>query len=169
MFVEIKQLAYEEVQQFVELQQDRKTREYYQLINDDLQVITPQQETPSKNIEQHLLLLQDIHLHGGYIIGAFVGRTMVGFAALDCQYISGFRLRLAELIVAEKQQETAQALLLQIKKYACALEAEAIYICSTAEKSMVDFYLQQGARLAKKPDAYLKQLYEAEIHLELAL
>ncbi|MBQ0138758.1 MAG: hypothetical protein KBT36_05635, partial [Kurthia sp.] len=119
--------------------------------------------------EQRLLLVQDIHLHNGYVIGALVEGELVGMAALDCQYISGFRLRLAELVVLDGQQHAAVNLLNHVKAHARQLEAEGLYICATSSKEQIDFYLQQNARLAKRLDGYLRQLYEAEIHLEIPL
>lgn len=167
--MEIKKLAYDELQKFKELQREKSATAFYEEIEGDLKVTDIPKELYSMNPEQRLLLVQDIHLHNGYVIGAFVDGEMVGMAALDCQYISGFRLRLAELVIHGGQREVAVDLLNQVKQHAQQLEAEALYICAAASKEVIEFYLEQGAKLARRTDGYLRQLYEAEIHLDISL
>lgn len=119
--------------------------------------------------ESRALLIEDIHLHNGYIVGAFAAQQLVGFAALDCQYISGFRVRLAELIMPSNQESVQVQLLETINLKAQALEAEALYLCANNEERELQFYHQQGFVKATPVDSYLEQLYEEEIHLARSL
>lgn len=119
--------------------------------------------------EYRKLVIEDIHLHNGYIIGAFEGQKLVGFAVLDCQYISGFRLRLAELIVQMNEESIQIELLERVKLKARELEAEALYICANPVEEEIAFYKKAGAEESMRVDSYLKQLYEEEIHLVMAL
>lgn len=118
--------------------------------------------------EYRCLLIEDIHLHNGYIIGAFEEQELLGFAALDCQYISGFRVRLAELVARLNDETVQEALLERIKIKATELEAEALYICANPNESELEFYKNQGAKKAIAVDSYLQQLYEAEVHLAIS-
>lgn len=167
--MEIKQLTYNELQQFMQFKSEITFDRAYEVMDEQLIRTLTSECMPVVDFEQRLLLLQDIHLHGGYIIGAFMGDELVGLAALDCQYISGFRLRLAELVVKSNNRQVAQQLLAHTIKHAKQLEAEALYICANASQDEIDFYLEQGAQLAQRTDSYLSQLYEVEIHLELTL
>ncbi|MBQ0139659.1 MAG: hypothetical protein KBT36_10200, partial [Kurthia sp.] len=90
--MEFKKLTYEELQKLTVLQQKKVPTEFYEVIEGELKLTLNHKEVYSKNLEQRLLLVQDIHLHNGYVIGALVEGELVGMAALDCQYISGFRL-----------------------------------------------------------------------------
>lgn len=141
----------------------------YEVVNGQLTRKVTSECILAADFEQRLLLLQDIHLHGGYIIGAFIDDELVGLAALDCQYISGFRLRLVELVTKNNNRQVAEQLLARTIKHAKQLEAEALYICANASQDEIDFYLEQGAQLAQRSDSYLSQLYEVELHLELLL
>lgn len=167
--MKIKQLTYNELQQFMQLKTETTFEKAYEVVNDQLIRTVTNESIPVVDIEQRLLLLQDIHLHEGYIIGAFIGDELVGLAALDCQYISGFRLRLAELVVKSNNRQVAQQLHAHTIKHAKQLEAEALYICANASQDEIDFYLEKGAQLAQRTDSYLSQLYEVEIHLEIIL
>lgn len=167
--LEIKQLTYNELQQFMQFKSKVTVDRAYEVVDDQLIRTLTSECMPVTDFEQRLLLLQDIHLHGGYIIGAFMSDELIGLAALDSQYISGFRLRLAELVVKNKNRQVAQQLLARTIKQAKQLEAEALYICANASQEEIDFYLEQGAQLAKRADSYLSQLYEVELHLEIIL
>lgn len=115
-----------------------------------------------KNIsEEKMLLLEDLFMHEALIIGTVEGGEVTSFAALDCQYISGFRLRLVELVGGKELFERCKA-------YAIEKSAEALYIC-TADSTLLNFYKELGFIEPKRTDAYLEQLYEDTIHLELPL
>lgn len=115
-----------------------------------------------RNLSEHrMLLLEDLYAHQALIIGTIEDGEVTSFAALDCQYISGFRLRIVELV-------GDCALFEGLKTYAIEKSAEALYVC-TADSTLLNFYKELGFRDPARTDAYLEQLYEDTIHLELPL
>ena len=115
-----------------------------------------------RNLSEHrMLLLEDLYAHQALIIGTIEDGEVTSFAALDCQYISGFRLRIVELVGDHDLFE-------RLKTYAIEKSAEALYVC-TADSTLLNFYRELGFREPTRTDAYLEQLYEDTIHLELPL
>ncbi|GEK29758.1 MAG: hypothetical protein RR603_01335 [Kurthia sp.] len=115
-----------------------------------------------RNLSEHrMLLLEDLFMHEALIIGTVEDGEVTSFAALDCQYISGFRLRIVELVGDRDLFE-------RLKTYAIEKSAEALYVC-TADSTLLNFYKELGFRDPSRTDAYLEQLYEDTIHLELPL
>lgn len=167
--MKIRDLEYDELVQFLNIENMNTSME--RLNNKDSESYLQKGESleSTMNLEQRLLILQDIHLHRGYIIGAFEMDELIGLAALDSQYISGFRLRLVELIVRENKEQIKDELLTYLKNYAKDKEVESLYLCIENNKKEIDYYVQRGASIPQRHDSYLQQLYSSSVHLELAL
>ncbi len=110
---------------------------------------------------------------GGTFYAALDNSTMIGFVALENEFIGKNRdqLQLVFLYVSKnfRRKGIGTELLDLAKRKAKELGAEKLYISATPSKSTVDFYVNRGCKLADEINKQLFELEPEDIHLDLKL
>lgn len=110
---------------------------------------------------------------GGTFYAAFDNSTMIGFVALENEFIGKNKdqLQLVFLYVSKnfRRQGIATELLDLAKWKARELGAKKLYISATPSKSTVNYYINRGCKLADEINKKLFELEPEDIHLDLKL
>ena len=128
---------------------------------------------PPGEVEKYTPLLVDCHERGGWFYGLFEDGLLVGVAVLEQRFIgkSGDRLQLKFLQVSRafRGRGLGKRLFEMAKGVARKKGAAGLYISATPSEHTVNFYMQQGCKLAQEPDPELWELEPEDIHLECDL
>jgi len=123
--------------------------------------------------EQYSPILLDSFDLGGTFYGAFDGRTLVGAAVLDSQFIGRdkdqLQLKFLHVSRAYRRAGLGRALFQTAVSRAAELGARRLYISSTPSENTVDFYLRLGCRVTNDLNAALFELEPEDIHLEFTI
>ncbi|MFQ5976849.1 MAG: GNAT family N-acetyltransferase [Candidatus Heimdallarchaeota archaeon] len=130
-------------------------------------------EWSSKEKQQKIEVLREIHNRNGTIFGAFDESSVAGVIALDSEYIgrNNDQLNLAELFVSKQYRKmgVGKALVALVTQKAREMGVKKLYVSATPSQNTVDFYMKRGFRLAQEVNPKLFELEPEDIHLELEL
>ncbi|MHA2233691.1 MAG: GNAT family N-acetyltransferase [Candidatus Hodarchaeales archaeon] len=130
-------------------------------------------EWSSREKQQKIDVLREIHKRGGIIFGAFDESNVAGVIALDSEYIgwNNDQLNLAELFVSKgyRKMGVGKRLVALVKQKAREIGAKKLYVSATPSQNTVHFYLKRGFRLAQEVNPKLFELEPEDIHMELEL
>jgi len=126
-----------------------------------------------KDIDININNLYDLYDRGGFFLGLFQEKRIVGVIALECKFIgtNNDQLQVVFLHIDKNYREKGYGKILmnQTKERAKALGARKLYISATPSKNTVDFYMHLGCELASEINADLYQLEPDDIHLEMII
>lgn len=130
-------------------------------------------EWSSRDKQQKIEWLREMHNRGGTIFGAFDESKVVGLIALDNEYIgrNNDQFNLAELHVSKQYRKmgVATALVELVKQKAREMGVKKLYVSATPSQNTVHFYMKRGFRLAQEVNQKLLELEPEDIHMELDL
>ena len=108
---------------------------------------------------------------GGYVLGAFDERRIVGICALDHKFFSKKRLNVDIIFVNRgyRGKGIGTHLMEMLKEEAQNREARHLYVSATPSENTVDFYLGLGFKVSKKVEPELFEKEPEDIHMELKL
>ncbi len=108
---------------------------------------------------------------GGYVLGAFDERRVVGICALDSQFLNKKRLNVDIIFVNRRYRGKGIGthLMEMLKEEAKNREARHLYVSATPSENTVNFYLNLGFKVAKKVEPELFEREPEDIHMELKL
>lgn len=115
--------------------------------------------------------VEKIAEEGGYVLGAFDERKIVGICALGHQFYNKKRLNVEILFVtrSHRGKGIARHLMELLKEEAIKREAKYLYVSATPTEHTVNFYMDLGFKVAKKPQPELFEREPEDIHLEMKL
>ena len=126
-----------------------------------------------KEIERNIKNLYDLYDRGGFFLGLFQEKRIVGVIALECKFIgiNKDQLQVVFLHIDKnfRKQGYGELLMEKTKERARELGANKFYISATPSKNTVDFYMHLGCKLASEINVDLFQLEPYDIHLEMIL
>lgn len=117
--------------------------------------------------------LQELYDRGGTIMGAFDGEILVGIVSLENRFIgkNNDQLQLTLLQVSRQYRGKGigRKLMDHAKSIASELGAGKLYLTASRSQNTVDFYMNNGCKLASEIDKGLFELEPVDIHLDLNL
>ena len=115
--------------------------------------------------------VEKIAEEGGYILGAFDERRIVGICALDSRFYRKNRLNVDIMFVNRRYRGKGIGthLMKMLKEEAINREAKHLYVSATPSENTVNFYMGLKFKVAKKPEPELFEREPEDIHLELKL
>ena len=115
--------------------------------------------------------VEKIAEEGGYVLGAFDERRIVGICALDSRFLLKKRLNVDILFVNRRYRGKGIGthLMEMLKEEAINREAKHLYVSATPSENTVNFYMGLKFKLAKKVEPELFEREPEDIHLELKL
>ena len=115
--------------------------------------------------------VESIAEEGGYVLGAFDERRIVGICALDHGFFSKKRLNVDIMFVNRRYRGKGigTRFMEMLKEEAKNRGASQLYVSATPSENTVNFYLNLGFKVAKKVEPELFEREPEDIHLELKL
>ena len=115
--------------------------------------------------------VEKIAEEGGYVLGAFDERRVVGICALDSQFLNKKRLNVDMIFVNRRYRGkgVGTRLMEMLKEEAQNREAKYLYVSATPSEKTVNFFQSMGFKLAKKPEPELFEREPEDIHMELKI
>ncbi len=121
-----------------------------------------------KNLQPRV---ESIAENGGYVLGAFDERRIVGICALDSQFFSKKRLNVDIMFVNRRYRGKGigTKFMEMLKEEAINREAKQLYVSATPSENTVNFYRKFGFKVAKKVEPELFEREPEDIHMDLKL
>ena len=119
-----------------------------------------------KNLQPRV---ESIAENGGYVLGAFDERRIVGICALDSQFFSKKRLNIDIMFVNRRYRGKGigTKFMEMLKEEAINREAKQLYVSATPSENTVNFYRKFGFKVAKKVEPELFEREPEDIHMTL--
>lgn len=119
-----------------------------------------------KNLQPRV---ESIAENGGYVLGAFDERRIVGICALDSQFFSKKRLNVDIMFVNRRYRGKGigTKFMEMLKEEAINREAKQLYVSATPSENTVNFYRKFGFKVAKKVEPELFEREPEDIHMTL--
>ncbi|MFX0114488.1 MAG: GNAT family N-acetyltransferase [Candidatus Hodarchaeota archaeon] len=174
--MEYRVMIKEELKRVAELDRREKIEAVYYYRDGCLDLVSEHWGVPewsSREKQQKINSLHELHDRGGTIIGAFDESRVVGVIALDNKYIgrSNDQLNLPGLWVSKEYRKrgVGKTLVELVMQKAREIGAKRLYVSATPSENTVNFYLKRGFRLAHEINQRLFELEPEDIHMELEL
>ncbi len=177
MFIQYRQLDQDQVRFIKRIDRGEVVEKVYYMRDGELVLETEHQEISNDWwIREEVVKVlrprvEKIAEEGGYVLGAFDERRMVGICALDHHFLNKKRLNVDILFVTRKYRGKGigTRLMEMLIEEAKIREAKHLYVSATPSENTVNFYMGLKFKVAKKPEPELFEKEPEDIHLELKL
>ncbi len=177
MFIQYRQLDQDQVKFIKRIDRSETVEKVYHLRDNQLVLEDEkfeisndwwQSEEVVKTIRPRV---EKIAEEGGYVLGAFDERRIVGMCALDSRFFSKKRLNVDIIFVNRRYRGKGigKHLMEMLKEEAINREARHLYVSATPSENTVNFYLNLGFKVAKKVEPELFEKEPEDIHMELKI
>ena len=177
MFIQYRQLDQDQVKFIKRIDRSENVEKVYyhrdgQLVLENESIIISNEwwlnEEVIKTIQPRV---ESIAENGGYVLGAFDERKIVGICALDHRFFSKKRLNVDIFFVSRyyRGKGIGKRLMEMLKEEAQNRGAKQLYVSATPSENTVNFYLGIGFKVAKKVEPELFEREPEDIHMEMAI
>ena len=177
MFIQYRQLDQDQIRYMRRIDRSETVEKVYHLENEQLLLKEEHSEISNDWWHREEVIksirpgIERIAEEGGYVIGAFDERKMVGIASLDHVFLSKKRLNVDALFVSLRYRGNGigTRLMEMLKEEAKNREAKYLYVSAMPSENTVNFFLGLKFKVAKRPEPELFEKEPEDIHLEMKL